>query len=334
MAIGDIEPGDVLLFHGHSFVSWAIRKFDGTKVNHTAIALDGALIGEAAGSGLRRSQLDHAIETNDFTIVRRLPGHDMAPVVAKANMYLNGPVPYAYQEIVLLAILVVTRKVPMPRLARRLVRSVLDHAAAALNAIVDDDPGVKTMICSEFVYRCYDEASDATPDPYALDVLNRKAVLAAGPVGNGDEGSFLDWARSQPQGAFEAATPIAAFPGLPAAGVGEGGTRELDALIRDYALTVDPTDPEILSMEAVAAGPPVEIEVPEPTDEDLLASMTRFSAALEQYQENSGPVAGIGESVAEGALRGLIRVSADPNFVTPGDLLMTPSLVDLGQLPQ
>ena len=36
----EIEPGDVLLFHGLSFIPWSIRWFDGTDVNHAAIALE------------------------------------------------------------------------------------------------------------------------------------------------------------------------------------------------------------------------------------------------------------------------------------------------------
>src|SRR5262245_24144274 len=144
----DIAPGDVLLFHGHGFVAWAIRKLDGTRVNHAAIALDANQLGEAAGSGLRRFSIAQTVAGNEMTVVRRLPDQDMAPVLAKANFYLDGRVPYAYQQIVLLALLTTTRKIPMPRVARRLVRSVLDHAAAALNEMFGT--GTKTMICSEY----------------------------------------------------------------------------------------------------------------------------------------------------------------------------------------
>jgi hypothetical protein len=49
----EIRSGDVLLYHGRGFISWAIRKFDGTEVNHAAIALDGERLGEAAGRGLQ-----------------------------------------------------------------------------------------------------------------------------------------------------------------------------------------------------------------------------------------------------------------------------------------
>ena len=50
----DVSPGDVLLFHGQGFVSWAIRAVDGTEVNHAAVALPGGMLGEAGGKGLQK----------------------------------------------------------------------------------------------------------------------------------------------------------------------------------------------------------------------------------------------------------------------------------------
>src|SRR5262249_7115548 len=84
--------------------------------------------------------------------------------------YLAGQVPYAYHQIVLLAILSLTRRIPLPPVGRRLVRVALDQAAGVLNSLVED--GRQLMICSEFVYRCYDEAhAGAGPNPYHMNVL-------------------------------------------------------------------------------------------------------------------------------------------------------------------
>jgi hypothetical protein len=329
----DIAPGDVLLFHGRGFISWAIRKLDGTRVNHAAIALDADQLGEAAGSGLRRFSIAQTVAGNDVTVVRRLPDRDMAPVLAKATFYLDGGVPYAYQQIVLLALLTTTRKIPMPRIARRLVRSVLDHAAAALNDMFGT--GTKTMICSEYVYRCFDEASTQVPQPFALDILGRGgfAFDATGIPAGGEEGSLLSWALTQPPETIEAAAPLAFGAGPPAAAVPPEELEErLAPLIQEYAMEVAPDDPEVQAMAPIAFAQPEATE-PDPTDEEMLASMTAFSAGLERHQEEGEEVAfGIAEDVARGALKGLIHVSADPNFVTPGDLLNTPSLKDIGEL--
>jgi hypothetical protein len=110
---------------------------------------------------------------------------------------------------------------------------------------------------------------------------------------------------------------------------------ELAPLIAEYAMRIDPADPEVLAMAPIAFGAPTEAEQPEPTDEEILSSMASFSTALEQHQEagEGAPVQfGVGERVASGALKGLIHVTADSNFVTPGDLLNTPSLKDIGEL--
>jgi hypothetical protein len=337
VTVQDIQPGDVLLFHGNSFISWAIRKLDGSRVNHAAIALDGGMLGEAAGSGLRRFSIADAVAGNDFTVVRRLPDQDMAPVLAKADGYLQGHVPYAYQQIVLLALLATTRKIPLPHVARRLLRSVLDHAAAALNGMVDT--GTRTMICSEYVYRCYDEATDALPDPFVLDIIGRGGPLSFGeatvPVG-GEEGSFLSWALSQPTESVETAG-AESFAAPSAATVDPAQAEEqLAPLIQEYAMQVDPNDPEVQAMAPVAFGAP-EAAQPEPTDQQILASMASFSAALELHREEQGEepadeAFGVTDTVVSGALKGLVHVSADPNFVTPADLLNTASLKDIGEL--
>jgi hypothetical protein len=338
LSVNDIQPGDVLLFRGRGPISWAIRKLDGSRVNHAAIALDGGMLGEAAGSGLRRFQIAQAVVGNDVTVVRRLPDQDLAPVLTKANTYLSGSVPYAYQQIVLLALLTTSRKMPLPRFARRLLRSVLDHAAAALNEMVDS--GSRTMICSEYVYRCYDEATDTVPDVFALDIIGRGGPLsfeATVPPG-GEEASFLQWALTQPAEAIEPAlSPAFGVTAVPTEAVDTARAEEqLAPLIAEYAMRIDPADPEVLAMAPVAFGAPAEAEQPEPTDQEILSSMASFSVALERHQEEKGEGApvdfGVEDRLVSGALKGLIHVTADPNFVTPGDLLNTPSLKDIGEL--
>jgi hypothetical protein len=330
----EVLPGDVLLFHGRGFVSWAIRKFDGTEVNHAAVALGDGMIGEAAGEGLRRRTVEESVTSNDFTVVRRLIGSDVSPVATTANAYLSGRVPYAYHALVLLAILSSVRRIPLPGAARRLVRSVLDHAAAALNAYVD--AGSKLMICSEYVYRCYDEASYEKPNPYRLDVLTHGASfgMTTLPAG-GDDESFLSWALSQPSDMVEQAA-VQAFgtaSGTVFAIDEEMVEQRLAPLIYDYGMKTNPADPELEALAPAAfAMEPAAATEEEPTDEELLSSMAAFSTALDQQRTGSAEEYGVGQDVLRGALQGLRDVSADPNFVTPGDLLKTDSLDDLGRV--
>ena len=61
-----VTPGDVLLTHGPSAVSWAIRFLDQSPVNHAAIALDDTTEAEALWQGLERSRLANLVERNKY----------------------------------------------------------------------------------------------------------------------------------------------------------------------------------------------------------------------------------------------------------------------------
>jgi len=207
----EVRAGDVLLFRGGGFVSWAIRAFDGTDVNHAAIALDSTTLGEAGGRGLQRTLIETATKSNRYMRVRRHTDPDPGPVLTVASTYLDEGRPYAYQQIVLLALLASTRRLRLTGIARRMLRSVLDHGAAALNAFVDRG-GARSMICSEFVYRVYAEAVADPADRYRLLI----------PVGDtafdAEATSLAEWALVQPDDVLESAAAEPVSFGAPSAG--------------------------------------------------------------------------------------------------------------------
>lgn len=333
----EISAGDVLLFHGQGFVSWAIRKIDGSDVNHAAIVLPGGVLAEAGGFGLQQRAVPQTMGQGESMRVSRLDAAvDLAPVLAKASTYLAAGHLYAYQQIVMLALLCVTRSIPLPRLARRMVRSVLEHAATA---VLDLLPvGAKWMICSEYVYRCFDEAVDGDHDPYRLLISG----VSFGP----GEATLVDWALDNVRDV--PVTPAVAFGSMPAEPVQRAATIEasLAPAIADYAaelhaagLTADDDLPPMLD---VSFGPPAALP-PEPTDDELLASLATFGEAWGRATGAgpSGPVtpafgpgtvATISAAALKGALEGLKHISVDPNFVTPRDLLQTPSLRPIGRI--
>jgi hypothetical protein len=71
-----------------------------------------------------------------------------------------------------------------------------------------------------------------------------------------------------------------------------------------------------------------------PGDDELLGSLvdfaTSFTRATSVGPESFGIGLTVGLPVARGAIQGLLKVEAEPNFVTPGDLSMSPSLTDIG----
>lgn len=311
----EIRPGDVLLFHGHSFVSWAIRFFDGTDVNHVAIALTTDEMGEATGSGLEANSIGPAIRGNDRTYIRRLPSSPEAtPVVAKAREFVAANIPYAHQEIVLLAVLSLTRRAPIDNpLLRRVLRALLDHAAEFVNSLVDR--GRDLMICSEFVYRCYEESGDAK---FHLEI--GLGTLAADP---GVNETLLEWSKHQPEPVpmVAARTP---GPTQDPDEIAAEAKAELEPLIADFAREQSPGEAASLApagFEAIIVGPAVV------SDDELQRAAVHFRDAfndlrgrvpLEAIPEMASPWDAFEDAVAD--------------FVTPGDLARCSSLETIAEL--
>ncbi|MDQ0000106.1 MULTISPECIES: hypothetical protein [Pseudarthrobacter] len=320
----EIRRGDVLLFHGTDIISWAIRTFDGTDVNHAAIALDEATLMEAAARGLRHATIEAEVSGSRYVRVRRHTEDDLASVVATAASHVKRRAPYAYQQIVMLALLAATRTIPLGGTGRRMVRSILDHAAAALNAFVDRD-GTRSMICSEFVYRAFAEAPSDPAERFRL--LIHSGDIAFGEV----EPCLAEWALQQSAETYEAAFRIPVSFDVTAAQpdeAGEAAEEELAPLIVAWA------EDHNLVTEDMPPAPPPSFEVGEsddPTDEELLASMVSFSTALTNDSE-FGIGTTLGVAAALGAIQGLLTPAIEANFVTPGDLLKSPTLVDIGRI--
>ncbi|WP_372408269.1 hypothetical protein [Streptomyces luteireticuli] len=276
-----IRPGDVVLTRGTEAVSRAICLMDDSEVSHAALALGDGTLAEVTGEGLHTISFARAREGHDLVVGRTLTAPaDMAPVLGVARRHLDaGRTSYAHQQIVLLAVLCVTRRVPLPPGGRRLVRTVLDQAAAAVNAMAER--GRQPMICSEFVFRCHAEARPA--EPYALKV---------DADGSRSGGTLLDWAQAQP-----ALPPV---PALPRTGPFSPAAAEaaLAPLVSAYAAALPPG-------------------LADPSDEQLLSSMAAFGAAL-----HGGPLP------SDEALEVIRAKEAAPDFVTPGDLLRSPSLTE------
>lgn len=335
----DIRAGDVLLFHGKGFVSWAIRLGDGTDVNHAAVALGDGMLAEAGGLGLQSRTVPVPGEGEYFRIHRLEGTEALAPVVSVAQDYLSKRNFYAYQQIVLLAVITLIRRLPLPRVARRLVRAALDHAAGALMDLLP--VGKEWMICSEYVYRAFDEALADPDDVYTLSVAGISLAQAAS-AGN----TLLEWAIENAHDIE--VTPPATFRGAPApidplqrvAAI----EADLAPLIADYAYALyeagelrDPADlPPVLD---ASFGPPRDLGQ-DPTDDELIASAGQFAARLIAARGEPLPTeaafggvgATVGATALKGALKGLQSMAVQPNFVTPGDLLKSPSLNLVGRI--
>jgi hypothetical protein len=161
----DLQPGDVLLYHGTGLISNLIRLFDGTEYSHAGFWRGDAVI-EALGKGIVSNPLKTSVAGAKYVDVYRFLGTDprkglgpphypAPPVIAVADKFAAHPERYAYEQILLLALLAGTRRIPVPGLGF-ILRKVLDPAAEVLGRIIA--AGRQPMICSELVYRCYVQA--------------------------------------------------------------------------------------------------------------------------------------------------------------------------------
>lgn len=293
-----LRPGDVLLFHGHGFVSWAIRRFDESDVDRAAIVLRPETMAEATASGLRHVAVEPAVQGNAFTYVRRLAKAVDPMSVAQQAMTFTPDQPPTDDRIVMLAMLAMTRRLPIgePTL-RRLLCVLLDRASGVAERLRIRKRGL--LFSSEFVYRCFER----TGDP--------RSVLEVRPVSTGGLGE-----RSSIAGADAVLSVWASrFPDAK-----RGGPRwakePLEPLIATFARVDSPGDP-IVPRSYVADASIVEPARPV-DDGELLSASVRFRDAILRLIAEAATGA-----APEERWPAFLRFAP---FVTPGDLRYTHSL--------
>ncbi|GGM60608.1 hypothetical protein GCM10012275_34590 [Longimycelium tulufanense] len=294
-SIEEIEPGDVVLMRSRTALSAAVRLLDGAEVDFAALALEDGMVGEVVGVGPRRFPLAKAVAAHEDTIIlRAVRPVDPTPVLHAAKGYIDAAAPFVQQQLVLVALLTLTRPLPPAPSRRRLVRAVLDHTTATLHSVVAH--GRQLMLCPEFVAHCHREAGET----YRLhaDPARRRATGS----------TLLDWALAQPALSAAGSVPVAAEPTDPATAHREAATT-LAPLISHYLIESGLTTGSV-GVSTAAAGEGMV------TDEDLLRSMVSFGTALAPAtgrQEEGG-------DASRAALGMIHTLAADPHFVTPGDI--------------
>ena len=300
-----LEAGDVLLYKGNSLHSRLIEQFDGVPVSHAALYIGDGSVAEAVGAGIRSIGILASADSTDWVAVRRIAkdNFDAAPVVKVANDYIAKGGRYSYEQMILLAFLVISRKVPATPSIGFVIRRILDSAAEVLNKIVSTLEGEQRepMICSELVYRCWAEGAPGAINLDQPTIMARRALDSK--KGRGIErGSLLEKISTTSSDAVQPA------PRLAVRAVAEV---PLEQLARQYLY------------ESQKADEHAEVEV----SAEMQTSLARFAAA--HYRATSGP--NIRAAISGTAMtESLLQTARD--FVTPGDLLTSPSLKSIGQI--
>jgi hypothetical protein len=330
MRIDELQPGDVLLYSGQSLIGKLIRKLDGTDVTHAGIYVGKGMVGEAlmvGHPGIHANPVATSFQGTDWVQVRRLPDGrlDRQPVMTVADRYLAEGDRYAYVEILLVAAICLTRKLDLQNsVLGKIAFGAMNKANRLIAQLTAQ--GKQPMICSEFVYRCYDEADEADDDPYSLEIasqtgssarrwsrrrLRRRGFGAAAPneLPNVHPDSLLGRMMQQPE-KLERAT-MAAAPGVaPAEQVSDA---ELNALISEYVHGPHRGAPMAAAASADISRADIEQAAADFSASLIASDQARFGAPM------AGPMAArVGAAVAD--------------FVTPGDLLKSSSLSNVGRI--
>jgi hypothetical protein len=299
-----LRPGDILLFHGHGFVPWAIRRFDESDVDRAAIVLRPETMAEATASGLRHVAIEPAVDGNAFTYVRRLATGDAPSSVIDRALTFTTDLPPTHDPIVLLALLAMTRKLPIgePSL-RRLVCVLLERAAGRVDRVRARRRSL--LLGSDFVFRCFDPADDprATIDVRIASgtALSLRSVPRA--VVTRAEAMLGGWASTFP----DAGRRGSRWPEEP-----------LEPLIAAFARVDSPADPIVprsYVADATIAEPSRPVD-----DAQLHAACVRFRDAMLRLEIRAG------DSVLHDAESRWARFQAIANVVSPGDLRYSYSL--------
>ena len=336
----ELRQGDILLYRPtdafQNAVSWMIRWIDDSEVSHAGLYLGNEEVGEAlivGNSGVNVNPLVESVSGCEWVAVRRLPALNMAfdPVVSVGRRYLDQGNKYAFNQIFVLAIVCLIRKVDSGNpLVRRIAKRAMQEASEFLRR--SQAEGKEPMICSEFVFRCYDEADDADDDPYSLEILSQTLGATVR--------RFSVRRRLRRSRRSDEPLPPNVHPQSLLAKLNSEPNRMTAQVgrLEAYRAVDDPQSLEELIEEFKGEGSQfygaLETSMEGGSDEELAESALKFAAELEDslFAGHGGQSAKY-ESLpvkAEAAIDTLTAVVAD--FVTPGDLFRSPSLDTIGRL--
>ncbi|AOT72041.1 hypothetical protein [Geosporobacter ferrireducens] len=179
-------PGDVLLCRGEGWLSDLIVLFDGGTYSHAAIYAgkeEGThCIIHATRKGMLKMPLE-VLSCEIFADAFRFnknnhklgdDGYPYKSVINVGQQYVDEKTKYAFDHLVLLAILGITREIPLDSTSKKIIRSILDNAAAYSFRLLDK--GTIPMVCSELVYRCFDEADPGKKYQLSIEGLTLQSL--------------------------------------------------------------------------------------------------------------------------------------------------------------
>lgn len=326
----DLRKGDVLLYRSNSLIARWICSIDGSEVSHAGLYLGDGMVGEALiveNPGLNANPIAMSFAGSEGIIVRRLRNADLPiePVIACARNYLEAGNRYAHGQLLLAACICLARNVSRENaLQRWVMKTVMQKATDFLRYW--QRQGREPMICSEFVFRAYDEADPRPDDDYSLRIISQSDAMPKRQPTRGRLRVFGRQFIASEQSTVHPSSLLRELQDQPprlqlqATSFGESPTPPSDAELDD-ALAEFLGDRQ--SFRATSADGPIGVD-----DAELLLVASDFAA---QLSECTPEVQAMSLGPAETPHVSKV-IAALANFVTPGDLMKTPSLHDVGTI--
>ena len=173
----ELRPGDVLLSCGDEALSELIRRLDGGDYSHAAV-WDGKCAVDATEKGVVRRDLKKDTDAQWYVDAYRWhsrpppidlgePSYPFQPVIARSDRIVDARTGFAYDELLLGALVIAVSKKPPDRWLRMAVRLLLSRVEQWVHEHIDARRGTIGMTCSETVAVSFDEAA---PPIYAIEV--------------------------------------------------------------------------------------------------------------------------------------------------------------------
>lgn len=154
-----LKKGDIILYSGSDWISRAINLFDNSEYSHASIYMGMENIMESTFSngGVRINNLHEGAKKYDKLLIKRHASFndlDMQLVLDQASLF-NGS-RYDVAQILQLALIGISRKLSFyDAIQFQILKKVLEVANKLSMHLFSN--GDDKTVCSEFVYRCYND---------------------------------------------------------------------------------------------------------------------------------------------------------------------------------
>ncbi len=320
MEIKDLQPGDVLLFSGEegSLISKAIMWLTDAPVSHAAMAYNpSSIIVEETPPAVQTNPADERFVDRTISVMRRTPPQsNYDPVLEAATGYLNAEEPYANANLYLVGALLIYRKFAPDTLVQRIIIKILKKITASIITYFNEHkyPGKRPMVCSQFVFQCYEDGGTDYQLRIKDGVLGSTLDITAAVPSLLEQA--IDRIRNDTSPAFREA--ISVHSGMLMAAPEIQSDEELAGEL----------------LQALQAAPAMLTEVAPVLEDELVVAIHEFGQAVQMVR--TGVTAPDDELLQANARRMASNAMAmlkteEAYFVTPGDLLQhCPNLTQAG----